>query len=90
MQSATFDSLATAPRDGFRFDSAQVATIGQTLSVESQGVSTQGIVCGSRTSPMRAKLVVDSVARATGAIHLRVRTNPNCGFRSLAPGLPKD
>jgi hypothetical protein len=90
LQTVAFDALVTAPRDGYRFDSTQVVTIGQTVAIESQGVSTQGLVCGSSNSPMRAKLVVDSVARTTGAIHLRVRTNPNCGFRSLAPGLPKD
>ena len=90
LQAVGFDALTTAPRDGYRFDSTQVVTIGQTIAIESQGVSAQGLVCGSSTSPMRAKLVVDSVARATGAIHLRVRTNPNCGFRSLAPGLPED
>jgi hypothetical protein len=90
VQTAAFDALTTAPRDGYRFDSLQVVALGQTVAVESQGVSTQGVVCPSATSPMRAKLIVDSVARATGAVHLRVRTNPNCGFRSLAPGLPTD
>jgi hypothetical protein len=90
VQSAAFDALTTAPRDGYRFDSLQVVTLGQTVAIETQGVSTQGLVCPSSQSPMRAKLIVDSVARATGAVHLRVRTNPNCGFRSLAPGLPTD
>jgi hypothetical protein len=90
VQSAAFDVLSTAPRDGYRFDSLQVVTLGQTVAIESQGVSNQGLVCASSTSPMRAKMIVDSVARATGALHLRVRTNPNCGFRSLEPGLPKD
>ena len=90
VQSTAFDALTIAPRDGYRFDSLQVVTLGQTVAIESQGVSTQGLVCASSNSPMHAKLIVDSVARNTGALHLRVRTNPNCGFRSLAPGLPKD
>lgn len=85
-----FDALTSAPREGYRFDSLQVVSVGQTVAVEGQGVSASGLVCVSSTLPLRAKLVVDSVARATGAIHLRVRTNPNCGFRSLEAGLPKD
>lgn len=85
----SFDALEIAPRDGYRFDTVQVAAIGQVLAIEGQGVSQTGIYCGTG-SPLHAKLVVDSVSRATGAAHLRVRTNPNCGFRSLKAGLPED
>ncbi|MGZ8375964.1 MAG: hypothetical protein ACXWZS_07445 [Gemmatirosa sp.] len=84
-----FDALESAPRDGYRFDTLQVATVGQVLAIEGQGVSQTGIYCGT-ASPMHAKLVIDSVSRVTGAAHLRVRTNPNCGFRSLKAGLPDD
>lgn len=85
----TFDALESAPRDGYRFDTVQVAAVGQLIAIEGQGVSQTGIYCGT-TSPLHAKLVIDSVSRATGAVHLRVRTNPNCGFRSLKAGLPDD
>jgi hypothetical protein len=85
----SFDALESAPRNGYRFDSLQVAAVGQVLAIEGQGVSPNGIYCGT-SSPLHAKLVVDSVSRATGAAHLRVRTNPNCGFRSLKAGLPDD
>jgi hypothetical protein len=77
-----FDSLRRAPTGGFTFDSAFVVTVGQTVAVESQ---TGGC---APTAPLRAKLVVDSVSRATNSIFLRVLTNPNCGFRSLLPGRP--
>jgi hypothetical protein len=90
LPSTTFDALSSAPRDGYRFDSLQVVTTGQTVAIESQGVTSSGLVCASATSPIRAKLIIDSVARATGALHLRMLTNPNCGFRSFASGLPKD
>jgi hypothetical protein len=90
LPTTAFDALTSAPRDGYRFDSLQVVTLGQTIAIESQGVASTGIICTSATSPIRAKLILDSVARATGAFHLRVRTNPNCGFRSLESGLPKD
>jgi hypothetical protein len=85
----TFDVLDVAPRSGYRFDSLQVAAVGQTVVIEGQGVSGTGLYCGTST-PLHAKLVVDSVARATGAVHARVRTNPNCGFRGLTAGIPKD
>ncbi|MDF1502523.1 hypothetical protein [Roseisolibacter sp. H3M3-2] len=84
-----FDALDIAPNSGYRFDSLQVVTAGQTVIVEAQGVSTSGLYCAG-TSSMHAKLVVDSVARGTGAVHLRVRNNPNCGFRGLTAGVPKD
>lgn len=87
--SGTFDALETAPRNGYRYDTLQVVTVGQVVAIEGQGISQQGIYCGT-TSMLHAKLVVDSVSRATGAAHLRVRTNPNCGFRSLKAGLPDD
>jgi len=87
--SGSFDALETAPKSGYRFDTLQVAAVGQVIAIEGQGVSQSGIYCGT-TSALHAKLVVDSVSRATGAAHLRVRTNPNCGFRSLKAGLPDD
>lgn len=77
-----FDSLTRAPAGGFRFDSAYVVSVGDVVAIEAQ---TGG--CTS-TAPLRAKLVVDSVSRAANAVFLRVLTNPNCGFRSLAPGRP--
>jgi hypothetical protein len=87
--SGSFDALESAPRNGYRYDTLQVVTAGQVVAIEGQGISQQGIYCGT-TSMLHAKLVVDSVSRATGAAHLRVRTNPNCGFRSLKAGLPDD
>lgn len=89
VSSSAFDALAIAPRDGYRFDSVQVATAGQTIVIAGQGVSGSGIICGT-SSPLHAKLVVDSVASATGAVHFRVRTNPNRGFRALTPGIPEE
>jgi hypothetical protein len=84
-----FDALEIAPRSGYRFDSVQVAAVGQTVVIEGQGIGQAVLFCGG-TSPLHAKLVVDSVSRATGGIHFRVRTNPNCGFRALTPGIPED
>lgn len=81
----SFDGLTRAPESGYRFDSTAVVTRGQTVVVQ-----TSGTAC-STTYPMHAKLVVDSVGAAGVGrpIYLRLRVNPNCGFRSLEPGLPK-
>ena len=81
----SFDGLTRAPDSGYRFDSTTVVTRGQTLAIEASAAT-----CSS-TYPMHAKLVVDSVgAVAAGRpIYMRLRVNPNCGFRSLEPGLPK-
>jgi hypothetical protein len=52
----TFDALDVAPRSGYRFDSLQVAAVGQTVVIEGQGVSGTGLYCGTST-PLHAKLV---------------------------------
>ena len=76
-----------AAADGSRLDRLvkDAPALGQTLAIE-----TSGATC-STTYPLHAKLVVDSIgAAAVGRpIYVRVRVNPNCGFRSLEPGLPK-
>lgn len=81
-----FDALERAPNGGYRYDTVQVAAVGQTIAVESQGVTPQSLACGT-SQPLYAKLVVDS-APATGGVFLRVHVDPNCGFRSFAAGIP--
>ena len=44
----------------------------------------------SLASLMYAKIVVDSVNTTTRQIFFRATRNPNCGFRSFQPGVPKD
>ena len=78
-----FDSLRAAPTGGFRYDSVFTVAAGETIVIESQAGS-----C-STTTPLTAKLVVDSVSVASRALFVRVRSNPNCGFRSLLPGRPE-
>lgn len=75
-----FASVTSAPRGGFVFDSLLSVRPGQVVVIE-----TTGQACTSQ-SPLVAKLVVDSLVGS--AIHLTLRTNPNCGFRSFADGIP--
>lgn len=79
-----FDTLGTAPKGTYRTDSVTVVSPRQTVVVEAITA-----VCSSVSAPLYAKLVVDSVVGPSRAIYLRARVDPNCGFRSLLPGLPK-
>ncbi len=88
--SQSFDALESAPRGGYVYDSVTTVRVGQTIAIDAQGVVPGGPRCPSTASTLYAKLRVDSVSAATGAVYLRLRVNPNCGFRSLRSGLPTD
>ena len=82
-----FDSITVAPTRGFVYDTATVrARPGDVVIVESSAA-----VCGQNSTGNTAfsKIVVDSIRLiAPPRAFLRILTNPNCGFRSLRPGLP--
>lgn len=80
--STLYDSLTAAPGGTYQADSAFRVAVGQTVVVQAQG-----ILC-SVAAPFYAKLVIDSVNSTTGAIYLRARIDPNCGFKSFAAGRP--
>ena len=80
---APFDSIRSAPTGGFAYDSSLVVSVGESVVVETVAG------CSSISTPLTAKLVVDSVNAAARTLFVRVRSNPNCGFRSLLPGRPK-
>lgn len=73
-----FDSLVEAVQGGYRYDSLLTVSPRQTVALETSGLS-----CAA-SRPLYGRLVVDSVVGQ--AIHLTVRVNPNCGFRSLVNG----
>jgi hypothetical protein len=82
-----FDGVLRAPANGYVYDSAMVARPGEAVLIEAQ----QAPYCAQdllRT--IYAKLVVDSVNSVTRTVHFRVGLDPNCGFRSFAPGVPND
>jgi len=83
----TFDAISRAPTAGFAYDSVAALPKGKTLLVD-----VFERACGSSFLGVniRAKIAVDSIVPATRAIYLRVLSNPNCGFRSLVQGTPKD
>jgi hypothetical protein len=86
-KSATaFDQLSKAPTGGYKYDSATVVRAGETLIVEVQAAQ-----CAFSFSPvLYTKIAIDSVFTTARAMRLRTVHDPNCGFRSFLPGIPKD
>lgn len=84
--SGTFESVSRAPESGFKRDSALVVAKGQPVIVEVASDACQF----SLASIIYAKFVVDSVNTTTRQIYFRTVRNPNCGFRSFLPGIPKN
>ena len=85
-----YASVAKAPGSGFTYDSLLTLPIGRTLIVDKlDGTCSQfgGAFLGYN---IRAKMVIDSVDAAARKIYVKMLSNPNCGFRSLLPGLPEE
>jgi hypothetical protein len=86
VSTGTFESVTRAPESGFKRDSAVVVSPGQPVIVE-----VASDVCQfTLASILYAKLVVDSVNTTSRQIYFRTVRNPNCGFRSFLPGVPKN
>lgn len=82
----TFESITRAPGGNYTYDSTLVVSTGQPVAIE---VSSD--ICQfSLSSLVYAKLVVDSVNVNSRQLHFRSAVDPNCGFRSLQPGVPKN
>jgi hypothetical protein len=87
--SGTFESATEAPGGTYQVDSAFVALPGEVIVVEAPSPGYCGAL-GSFAQNVYAKLTVDSVRTADRTVFFRVMVDPNCGFRSLAPGRPRD
>ena len=86
----TFDQLIDAPTSGFAYDSLLTVPVGKTIVVDKVDPSCNRFGGAFLGFNIRAKFVVDSVSASRRAIYLKVLSNPNCGFKSLEPGEPKD
>lgn len=83
-----FDSVTAAPKTGFETDSALVMAPGEVVTIQSPHNGSQDI-CQFAISPyLYAKIVADSVNLASRTVFIRVGFDPNCGFSSLAVGVP--
>jgi hypothetical protein len=86
--STTFESIARAPDVGYKRDSVVVVSPGQPVLMEVVSEICQFQFTFSQI--LYAKLVVDSVHSGARRIFFRAVRNPNCGFRSFQPGIPKN
>lgn len=84
----TFEALMTAPKNGYRADTAVVAQVNQIIVVQSQDANACGTSLTGTT--IYGKIIIDSIDVVARQIRIRYATDPNCGFYSFAPGLPKD
>ncbi|MCC6319131.1 MAG: hypothetical protein IT361_15765 [Gemmatimonadaceae bacterium] len=84
--SGAFDAVTKAPNNGYKQDSVVVVGVGQPVVIQTNSDACQF----SLASLLYAKVVVDSVNATTRQIFFRATRNPNCGFRSFQPGVPKD
>ncbi|MEK0431148.1 MAG: hypothetical protein RL139_952 [Gemmatimonadota bacterium] len=82
--SGVYNTILEAPKDGWVDDSALVVNAGSSFFAK---VTT--LYCQYELrQQVYAKFYVESADPVTRRITLAARINPNCGFRSLADGLP--
>ena len=79
-----FEEVIDPPRDLFIFDSLLVVPVGRVVLVD-----VLDLTCASEAIlglNIKAKIRIDSIVLADRRIHMRMVSNPNCGFRELVPG----
>lgn len=84
----TFEGLQRAPLSGYAYDSTFVLQPGDAIVIDSQNPTACPIAFYGTS--IYGKLVIDSVRTNPGRVFFRTTVDRNCGFRSLAPGLPRD
>ena len=80
----SFAAITLAPTGGYILDTAVTLDTGKVFYAVSRPV---GCLVGS--VPLYAKLHVLSVDTATRRLNFEILVDQNCGYRGLAPGLPK-
>jgi hypothetical protein len=86
--STAFESLTSAPRGNYNYDAPAVAPPNTVVAIAADNPACSTALA----TTIYSKVVVDTVASSAPAPYLKVRitVDPNCGFRSFLPGIPKD
>ena len=85
---SSYDQLTKARSKGYTYDTQITLDIGRPVYIVAKAT---GCASDLYSNDMYAKLVVDSVHAGDRSIFFRIVTDPNCGFRSLVPGVtPKN
>jgi len=83
-----FDNVLSISGIKFKYDTAMTVRLGQTVVIDAiQPTCSQFSLLGQN---IRAKLAIDSVNQVKRQIWMHLFVDPNCGFRSLAPGTPRE
>ena len=82
-----FEGLTRAPASGYTYDTVTVVKPGDAVSVQ---VTASDQCAFSISNLLYSRIGIDSVNSATRTIYFRTTHDPNCGFRSFLPGLPKN
>lgn len=82
-----FAAMLKAPSSGYAYDTVMALPVGQTMLIDVLDASCTSSFLGAN---IRAKMKVDSINVATRAVFLHILSDPNCGFRALNQGEPKD
>ena len=83
---APFDQIQRAPNSGYEFDSTMVVQPGQPVLIQVSSAA-----CSFAISPLLySKMIVDSLKPQARIVYFRLVRDPNCGFRSFAPGIPEN
>jgi len=83
-----YDSLTFAPNKNYKYDSTLVVTPGQVVAVQSVGSACNTALYANPY--IYGKLTVDAINASSHTLRLRYTVDPNCGFRSLTTGVPKN
>jgi hypothetical protein len=81
----SYDAILEAPTGGYVRDSATVMDVGDVALIEAE----PAFCAASLYRTIHSKIIVDEIDLANRSVQVRIRVDPNCGFRSLAEGLPE-
>jgi hypothetical protein len=84
----TFEAVATAPKNGYRADTALVTQRNVVVLVQSNDANVCGLALTGTS--LYAKFEVTEVNRLTRQLKIRWTVDPNCGFVSFLSGVPKN
>ena len=85
---STFEAVTSAPKSGYRADTAVVTGVNQVILVQSQDPNACSTSLTGTT--LYAKLIVTAIDTKARTLAIRYTTDPNCGFFSFASGIPKE
>ncbi len=84
----TFESILEAPTTGYQDTAAVSVSVGETVIVRARNLCAGNFV-GRDFFHAKVQLLELGMSSGFRSARFRIRTNPNCGFRSFADGLPE-